>query len=323
MDSSKLETMGKRMRTGLKTAILFLVITLLPNCAKKSSGSNSTSSKNNNSTVVATPTPIRQYDASWTPQYNQLSNYLSFTGSAGTAPASGTSLTGLAATTFNYSYSGISAPQIGYVTAPTMQGILFENSVGSSFLDPTNKITFAAGQDFSIVFWMKWSAGDNNFQKRIIAQGDNGCDGYSVRINPDYGTGPVSVGSLYFRLGPTTCADSDRVQIYTTSTFNDLNWHHFAVSVSQSAHIASIYVDGAKQNLAQAPSTCGTILNNNQVDFSACTHATSGVSSWNPSTISGWSGSAYSGFNGALSEFATFNTALSASDVQTIYLRQK
>jgi hypothetical protein len=59
------------------------------------------------------------------------------------------------------------------------------------------------------------------------------------------------------------------------------------------------------------------------VDYTACTSADATAPFWVGTMISGWGASSYTSIIGSLSEIAVFSTALTASEISTIYLRQK
>ncbi len=173
-----------------------------------------------------------------------------------------------------------------------------EGKVGQAFaLDGTRGTSVNVGnpaqlqlQDFTITAWIKRDNAQSvsaDFPRAVIF--GYGQDGYALYMN----SGGNPILSKYNVRGGETRAHT---------AIKDTNWHHLAVTKSGTTVV--FYVDGVAYPAADA---------NYDAEFGFTTEAAIGASGKN----------AVLNFWGLIDEVGIYNRALSASEIQAIYTRQK
>ncbi len=174
--------------------------------------------------------------------------------------------------------------------------------------DPASGILDFGTSSFSMAAWVKTTA--TGYQ-RIISKGNSSfTDGYLLQLYT--GTGYISTG-----IGSGGTA-ANSIFFYSSNAVNDGNWHHVVAVFNQGTKKAQIFIDGQPSNLTKFTDvgTCGTVVNSNVFDFSACTNITaSSATSFNLGRFSG--GNEY--YNGQADEARIYNRALSPSEVSQLY----
>lgn len=162
-------------------------------------------------------------------------------------------------------------------------GAVSLNRVTSDLVDMGDSFGFA---NFSIQSWVKLNAGDTTisvpFGKHIAGAGI----GYYLSISEG---GPTGVARLY----PGSYPFTD----YTSTPVNDGLWHQLVGTYDNASHTASIYVDGL---LEASVVGANTAFNNVSFLIGGTTHGPT--------------------YTGLIDEVRVYDNALSASEVQSLYL---
>jgi Concanavalin A-like lectin/glucanases superfamily/NHL repeat len=190
------------------------------------------------------------------------------------------------------------------------------NDSALSFNGTTNYVSMGSPtvlkfgiSSFTVISWFKTS--NTTGLNRMVSMGDYGwTTGYFTSVGP-YPSG--CTGCVGGGLGGGTQATS--LVLYTTSSFNDNNWHQAAMVIDQTANTAQIYVDGVAQTLTTQTGTCGT-ASGTSVNIASCTNLSA--------TSSGtFDVGSYSGtqefFNGSLDEVRAYDSALSSAQIANQY----
>tara|TARA_R110000824_G_scaffold277191_1_gene465462 strand:+ start:1150 stop:2367 length:1218 start_codon:yes stop_codon:yes gene_type:complete len=152
---------------------------------------------------------------------------------------------------------------------------------------------------FTVSVWYKNSDASPDTYASLVAKNDTGANKREWRLSIDSSDAIVFVIS----------ADGSNV-FSNTSTFtvDDFEWHHVVVTYNGSIGIANyrcqIYVDGVDY-LATGHGSNPAILNEDDAPLTICSHLNSNAAT------DFWTGN--------ISEVTLYNTALSASQVKTIY----
>jgi hypothetical protein len=188
--------------------------------------------------------------------------------------------------------SGLSFNGTKYVTMGTPSTLEFNNT------------------SFSIVSWFNST---NTLSTRIAGSGlSTWNSGFTLGFN----SSSCSTGCVTGDLGADGTT-GNTVLFGTTTTFKDGNWHQAVMVIDETAKTAQIYVDGVAQPLSR--SFCGT-ASGTTVNFSLCS-AVNTYSNTEPFTVGAYKGAGGVGgtFSGSLDEIRVYGSALSSSQVQTLY----
>ncbi len=166
------------------------------------------------------------------------------------------------------------------------QGALFNGSTSTIALD--NAVGQVTTGDFTVGAWMKTSNQGANIDDIIAKRGATA--GWDVGVQ----NGSI-VLSLRDATGVTTYTFAD------SSSYTDGNWHHVVVSVDRDVS-AKLYVDGAYVSSVDCTDRVLTITN------TAVTH----IGSYSTGIIYNW--------DGYLDEVVFFNSALSATQANDLYI---
>jgi sugar lactone lactonase YvrE len=251
-----------------------------------------------------TPTSSGTYYASYTYSGTESSRSsgTSVTLSAGPAISSAPTSGGLY---FSYPFSGNANDVSGSGNNGTVQNgaslttdrYNASNSAysfnGSNQYISTSTSTASPGpQNFSISAWFKTSSAGGllvGFGSSIT--GSSGSYDRHIYMN--------NSGQIYYGLYPGTVKT-----INTTSTYADGNWHHVVATTSTTSG-SNLYVDGVLQATDATMTTSQSYTGYWRVAYD---------------NINGWTSQPSSFyFNGSLDDIAVYNTAISASQVATLY----
>jgi hypothetical protein len=232
--------------------------------------------------------PCGVLDASWTPQWSTLIAYEPFDGAgpigdAATIPA----VVGSAGVAGNADNSGMT-----YVAGKLGQAISFDG-IDDYVTLPLPPIDTAIDHSVSIAVWMRWSgtlyAGNSSNWTKVL-----------LFLNPEYALTFVSAGppALGFNTGV-----SDLLGIRPTG-FAGAWIHVVAVFVNGAPGMSRLYIDGQEQTMSplMAASPSPSVVSTPLIVAAFPTYP--------------------SFFAGALDELAVWNSALSSSDVATLYTTQ-
>jgi alpha-tubulin suppressor-like RCC1 family protein/fibronectin type 3 domain-containing protein len=249
-----------------------------------------------------------ELDGNWTPQYSNLVGYWKMNGTSGSSLAQGTVIpASVGPDGIFQNANGSVYPITGLNSAKQNQGITFDGTDDYVNLGTPAQYDFGTTTSFTLSAWAKWTSSTLNIQ--IIGNGGaSSSNGYSLFSNAG------STGAVGFAFGVGLNA-AQSVRLYSSNTtYNDGMWHHLAVSVDQTGKNISMFIDGS---LAPITNTqCGTV-SANVLNYSAC----SPTGNHYGNTTIGSSIGNNSFMNGSIDEAAIWNSALSASDVKTVYER--
>ena len=188
--------------------------------------------------------------------------------------------------------------------------------------DYPNDFEFTPTNDFSVAFWVRFSGGTNNasYPNDIPMIGNELESTYDPGwvMTTDDGRAEIGLVDVY-GVGSTVNP------IWNSPIISDSNWHHFAMSVSRSNQVANAYVDGllvytcAMQGYYTETGTEG--LQTGVQPLQSIGDMTTGY----PLTVGQDPSGSYHGNNGSggqydLDDMGMWQRALSATDIQGIYL---
>jgi hypothetical protein len=163
----------------------------------------------------------------------------------------------------------------------------------SQYISTTTSVASPGPQNFSISVWFKTSSAGG----KLVGFSNNQT---GISTTYDRHIYMSNSGQIYFGVWPTTSSKT----INTITTYADGNWHH-AVATLSTTNGANLYVDGALM------ATDATITSSGA--YSGYWIVGAGdLGAW-PSVPSNWH------FTGSLDDIAIYNTALTASQVYTLY----
>ena len=153
---------------------------------------------------------------------------------------------------------------------------------------------------FSVSAWFRSADGSPGSNDTIVSKYNTGDNQREWRVSVD-----DSARIKVFTSDNGTATDS----AYTSFTVTDTNWHHVVFTYDGSVATAglrtTLYVDGVNHGITIAGGTFTAILHegNKPLTIGSFTSGGSSAENW----------------NGSISEVAIYNSALSASQVKTLY----
>jgi trimeric autotransporter adhesin len=248
-------------------------------------------------------------DSSWAPAFGNLIAYWKMDESVGAMSALDSTGNGNTGTPANVTFGG---------SGKVVTSASFNGGNSTINLGNTSAFDFGTTTSFSVGIWVKYSNTFSTGNLRIVGNGASGYSNGWVLLGTD-GSPGGALGGLFFYLGSGGVA-ANSVGFSGQQAYNDGNWHYVFVSVDQTAKVIRFYVDGLPSPIVKDSVTCAVAsASSNSLSFSGCNSydtnhvAVSSIGS-HVSTSGFW--------NGSLDEIAIWNVALSAEQVQTIYLRQ-
>jgi Concanavalin A-like lectin/glucanases superfamily/NHL repeat len=165
---------------------------------------------------------------------------------------------------------------------------------------------------FTVINWFKTS-NTASFNRMVSMGAQSNSTGYFSSVSP-YPTG--CIGCVGGGIGATTGTAAATTIFYTTSTFNDGNWHQEAMVVDQTAKTIQVYIDGVAQTLAVQTGTCGT-ASGTSISISSCS-SLSASNAAEAFTIGSHNGVGEY-FHGSIDEVGVYGNALSNPQILTLY----
>lgn len=243
----------------------------------------------NNYLRLNTSTNNAELDSSWTPQWSSLVGYWKLNGTVGTI-ANGSTVDGVVGGNATFSNANNStSPITGYTTGQSNQSTQFDGFDDSIVL--SNLISIPAGSPITVAFW--------NYVTTANVQNSGAFTiGGSETPNRIMAHAPWGDGNLYWDYGNPT-SGSGRIFVSYTPYLN--RWTHVVlVSNGSSGNYQAIYLNG--QLIASQNASVG-----------AATTLTGGY-------IGRFQSASY--HKGAIDDFAVWTSALTSTQIQTIYARQ-
>jgi hypothetical protein len=189
---------------------------------------------------------------------------------------------------------------VTYAPAKVGQGFNFDGGANRIIVPDAPQLNFGANQDFSIDAWIQMppNAGSENsygvmsiVDKRIASGGSDSPNGYEFSV----GTGRIEC-----RFGGVSFVSSG-------PNLRDGLFHHVALTVSRNSTTGGkLYADGVVVMTFDPTFYNGSLINTEPLRIG--NHPALNLNCF---------------FNGVIDEVGIYNRALSASEIQAIYERQK
>jgi alpha-L-arabinofuranosidase len=196
-----------------------------------------------------------------------------------------------------------------WTTGHSNSALAFNGTSNSVSMGNPGVLNFGTGS-FTVASWFKTSATDGFH--RIVSKGHYGwTNGYFMGVGP-YPTG--NAGGVGGGVGAGGNM-SNSLLFYTTSSFNDGNWHLAIMVINRSSGTAQIYVDGQAQAVTTQSGTCGT-ASGTTINISACSSLN--ASSSDPFTVGSYNGTAEF-YNGSIDDLRAYPYAMGASAVGGLF----
>ena len=261
---------------------------------------NSTLSDSDVAMLYAGGSQGNAIDASWTPQFANIVNYLNLDGTIGQAADDSTitATVGPNGTLFDNNATNNNGPDTGlsYAQGQIAQAISCPDTDFRIALPQTQALT----GEYTLSFWTNPTADSlNNGGDLFYVEDSRGNTTLQIVYNSD-GTFGID--------NPDADNNNDLINISSNTALTTDQWHYVVYTVSAGAY--ALYIDGNLDNSGTWTQPYGTPL------LSDSTH---------PMFFANGDGSGGNGqgannsFPGAIDESAIWNTALSAADVATLY----
>ncbi|WP_413557988.1 LamG domain-containing protein [Bdellovibrio sp. HCB209] len=238
--------------------------------------------------LLAAQTATNQLDISWTPQWSNLKAYYRMDGKTGTIAASA-----IIHDLFGTSNGTTSASGLSYAVGKLEQGLTFttSSSVTIPRTSPANVCT-----NSTIMMWVKWNATTSNWWTSIAGNfNQNSCTDAGWYFQQHSNTKKIEI--------TINTSGNNNQSDYSTGDVLDGTWHHVAITIASSQML--MYVDGTLDKTISIIMGTGVCSPTAPISFGSTMCADP-----LPSPA-------------MLDEIAIFNSILTASDILTIYNRQK
>src|SRR2546430_1553204 len=197
------------------------------------------------------------------------------------------------------SFDGTLSPAgAAFVSGGVSSGALSLSKTYNGFVNMGNLVGLA-NTDFSLVAWVKMTAGDTSDAVLLAKHAAYTRNGYVLIVN-SIGTRLPNNKAAFIDGGSGVAAYTPEETPYSTTSVNDGNWHQ-VVAVYEQGGMRSIYVDGAPAE----DSKLSQPFNQNSVAF-----LIGGVN---------YSGVPTGRFDGLIDEVQIYNYALASSEVDFLF----
>ncbi|PYJ80444.1 MAG: hypothetical protein DME22_24115, partial [Verrucomicrobia bacterium] len=197
------------------------------------------------------------------------------------------------------SFDGTLSPAgAAFVSGGVSSGALSLSKTSNGFVNMGNLLGLA-NTDFSLVAWVKMTAGDTSDAVLLAKHAAYTRNGYVLTVN-SIGTRLPDNKAAFIEGGSGVAAYTPEETPYSTTSVNDGNWHQ-VVAVYELGGMRSIYVDGAPAE----DSKLSQPFNQNSVAF-----LIGGVN---------YSGVPTGRFDGLIDEVQIYNYALASSEVDFLF----
>lgn len=231
-----------------------------------------------------------ELDPSWTPQWSSLKAYWKMNGAVGSV-ASGTTLPD----TLGTSNAVSSAAGLSFSAGKINQAVAYN---GTAYFTAPNASPWNICSNLTVMVWVKWNAPASPGWAAIMGN----TKGASCNTDPSW----MFIQDNAAKSARVNLTTSGIAGCYLISTGSPLdgNWHHLAFTYNSTGTLR-FYIDGVEDSNR----TCA-------IGGGVCS-ATEDL------RIGGTSCTGSLGSGGLLDEVAVFNTILTATEISTIYNRQK
>src|SRR5256886_2934207 len=185
-----------------------------------------------------------------------------------------------------------------FVSGGVSSGALSLSKTSNGFVNMGNLLGLA-NTDFSLVAWVKMTAGDTSDAVLLAKHAAYTRNGYVLIVN-SIGTRLPNNKAAFIEGGSGVAAYTPEETPYSTTSVNDGNWHQ-VVAVYEQGGMRSIYVDGAPAE----DSKLSQPFNQNSVAF-----LIGGVN---------YSGVPTGRFDGLIDDAQIYNYALASSEVNFLF----
>jgi len=231
-----------------------------------------------------------ELDSNWTPQWSSLKAYWKMNGAIGSI-GSGATLPDFLGT----SNATTSATGLTYSAGKINQGVTYD---GTAYFTAPNASPWNVCSNITVMVWVKWNAPASPGWGAILGN----TKGASCNTDPSWMFIQDNAAKSA-RVNVTTSAAAG-CYLISTGTPLDGNWHHLAFTYNSTGTLR-FYIDGVEDSNR------------------TCTIGGGICSATEDLRIGGTSCSWPITNGGVLDEVAIFNTVLTATEISTIYNRQK